>query len=160
MTADTPDRSMPSTAMGTGTEHLLNRRHRLGATLTPLDPNTKSPRTGVAIVACMDARLAVETMFGLRPGDAHVIRNAGGCVTDDTLRSLRLSQLRGATTEIVLVHHEDCAVVTDPDADLHSCLARIRQSKELPHTDVVRGFVYTRGGALREIRPPMRAEYR
>jgi carbonic anhydrase len=108
----------------------------------------------------MDARPAVGTMFGLQPGDAHVIRNAGGCVTDDTLRSLRLSQLRGGTTEIVLVHHEDCAVVRDPDTDLHRCLDLIEHSNELPHTDVVRGFVYTRGGAPREIRPPMRAEYR
>jgi carbonic anhydrase len=108
----------------------------------------------------MDARLAVETMFGLRPGDAHVIRNAGGCVTDDTLRSLRLSQLRGGTREIVLVHHEDCAALEDPAADLHVCLDRIHHDTELPHTDVVRGFVYTRGGALREIRPPTRAEFR
>ncbi|MEV6010996.1 hypothetical protein AB0M29_29775 [Streptomyces sp. NPDC051976] len=151
---------MPSTAMGTGTEHLLNRRHRLGATLTPLDPNAEFPRTGVAIVACTDAGPAAGTMSGLRPGDAHVIRDAGGCVTDDTLRPLRLGQLRGATTEIVLVHHEDRAVVTDPDADPHGCPARIRQSKEPPHSDVVRGFVHTRGGAPREIRPPMRAEYR
>lgn len=108
----------------------------------------------------MDARPAVETMFGLRPGDAHVIRNTGGCVTDDTLRSLRLSQLRGGTREIAAVHHEDCAAVDDPAADLHVRLDRIHHDSEPPYNDVVRGFVPTRGGALREIRPPTRAEFR
>ncbi|MDX6345777.1 MAG: carbonic anhydrase [Streptomyces sp.] len=142
----------------TGVEHLLSGRHHVGTALTPLDPEKRRPRTRVAIVACMDARLAIETMFGLRAGDAHVIRNAGGCVTSDTLRSLRLSQIRGGTREIVLVHHEDCAALSDPDADLRECLDLLRTSKELPHTDVVRGFVYTRGGALREIRPDRRAE--
>jgi carbonic anhydrase len=58
----------------------------------------------------------------------------------------------------VLVHHEDCAALSDPDADLRECLDLLRTSNELPHTDVVRGFVYTRGGALREIRPDRRAE--
>ncbi|MGW3247494.1 carbonic anhydrase [Streptomyces sp. NPDC001070] len=136
-----------------GAEELLTRRYDVGATLTPLAPEKKQPQTGVAIVACMDARLGVETMFGLRPGDAHVIRNAGGCVNDDTLRSLRLSQLRGGTREIVLVHHEDCAALSDPADDLRACMARLRAGTELPHTELVRGFLYTRGGALREIRP-------
>ncbi|WP_127358608.1 carbonic anhydrase [Actinacidiphila soli] len=142
----------------TGAEHLLSRRHHVGAALTPLDPEKRRPLTRVAIVACMDARLGIETMFGLRAGDAHVIRNAGGCITSDTLRSLRLSQIRGGTREIVLVHHEDCAALSDPDADLRECLDLLRTSNELPHTDVVRGFIYTRGGALREIRPDRRAE--
>jgi carbonic anhydrase len=141
------------TDRGTGTRSLLSRRHAIGAELAPLDSAARIPRTGVAIVACMDARLAVEAMFGLRPGDAHVIRNAGGCANDDTLRSLRVSQLRGGTREIVLVHHEDCAAVSDPAADLAVCARRIRTSRELPHTEAVRAFVYTRGGALREIRP-------
>jgi carbonic anhydrase len=141
-----------------GADHLLARRHQLGVALVPLDPDKRRPRTQVAIVACMDARLGIEMMFGLRAGDAHVIRNAGGCVTTDTLRSLRLSQDLGGTREIVLVHHEDCAAVGDPDGDLVECLDRLRTSNELPHTDVVRGFVYTRGGALREIRPDRRAE--
>jgi carbonic anhydrase len=149
------------TDRGTGAQDLLSRRRALGVELVPLDSDARTPRTGVAIVACMDARLAVETMFGLRPGDAHVIRNAGGCVNDDTLHSLLVSQLRGGTSEIVLVHHEDCAAVSDPAADLPACVERIRTSRELLHTDVVRAFVYTRGGALREIRPddlPRRAE--
>jgi carbonic anhydrase len=146
----------------TGAEHLLSRRHQLGMALDPLDSDKRMPRTGVAIVACMDARLGIETMFGLRAGDAHVIRNAGGCATADTLRSLRLSQIVGGTREILLVHHEDCAALaetgTDPDADLRECVEIVRTSNELPHTEMVRGFVYTRGGALREIRPERRAE--
>jgi carbonic anhydrase len=145
-----------------GADHLLTRRRQLGVALDPLDPDKKRPRTRVAIVACMDARLGIETMFGLRAGDAHVIRNAGGCATADTLRSLRLSQMVGGTREIVLVHHEDCAALaeagTDPDADLRECVELVRTSNELPHTEVVRGFVYTRGGALREIRPERRVE--
>jgi carbonic anhydrase len=148
------------TDRGTGARSLLSRRHALGAELVPLDSAERIPRTGVAIVACMDARLAVEAMFGLRPGDAHVIRNAGGCVNDDTLRSLRVSQLRGGTSEIVLVHHEDCAAVSDPATDLAVCARRIRTSRELPHTEAVRAFVYTRGGALREIRPGDRPDDR
>ncbi|MFD8079445.1 carbonic anhydrase [Streptomyces sp. NPDC059718] len=135
-----------------GVEQLLTRRYDVGAALVPLDLTRTRARTGVAVVACMDARLGVEAMFGLRPGDADVIRNAGGCVTPDTLRSLRLSQLQGGTREIVLVHHEDCAVLGDPEHDLRACMARLRAATELPHTEVVRGFLYTRGGALREIR--------
>jgi carbonic anhydrase len=141
------------TDRGTGADSLLSRRRVLGAELVPSDSDTRTPRTGVAVVACMDARPAVETMFGLRPGDAHVIRNAGGCVNDDTLHSLRVSQLRGGAREIVLVHHEDRAAVSDPAADLYVCAERIRTSRELPHTEAVRAFVCTRGGALRELRP-------
>ncbi|MFI9102371.1 carbonic anhydrase [Streptomyces fildesensis] len=132
---------------------LLSRRAALGVALTALPPKPELPGTGVAIVTGSDARPGVETMFGLRPGDAHVIRNAGGCVNDDTLHSLRLSQTVGGTSEILLVHHEDCAALGDPADDLRACLIRLRDNQELPHTDVVRGFVYTRGGALREIRP-------
>ncbi|MCZ4119144.1 hypothetical protein [Streptomyces sp. H39-S7] len=64
-----------------------------------------------------------------------------------------MSQILGGTSEILLVHHEDCAALGDPADDLRACLIRLRDNHELPHTDVVRGFVYTRGGALREIRP-------
>ncbi|MFF3565839.1 carbonic anhydrase [Streptomyces sp. NPDC002574] len=136
----------------TGTEDLLIRRHHVGAALAPLDPRKREPQTRVAIIACMDARLGVETMFGLRPGDAHVIRNAGGCVTEDTLRSLRLSQTREGTREIVLVHHEDCAALSDPAEDLLTCMARLGDGAQLPHTEALRGFLYTRNGALREVR--------
>ncbi|WBB60518.1 hypothetical protein O7599_34285 [Streptomyces sp. WMMC500] len=135
----------------TGADELLARRG--AAALRPLDPDAKTPASRVAVVACMDARLGVESMFALRPGDAHVIRNAGGCVTPDALDSLRLSQLRGGTREIVLVHHEDCAALDDPAADLVRCLDVLAETPRLPHKDVVRGFLYTRGGELREIRP-------
>ena len=135
----------------TGTEDLLARR-RGAAARVPLDPGARSPASGVAVLACMDARLGVEAMFALRPGDAHVIRNAGGCVTPDALDSLRLSQLRGGTREVVLVHHEDCAALDDPAGDLVRCLERLAESPRLPHRDVVRGFLYTRGGELREVR--------
>ncbi|MFI8186762.1 hypothetical protein OG539_33185 [Actinacidiphila glaucinigra] len=144
---------MTAPAGAAAVEQLLIRRYDVGAALTPLDLERKEARTGVAIVACMDSRLGVEAMFGLRAGDADVIRNAGGCVTPDTLRSLRLSQLRGGTRQIVLVHHEDCAALGDPAEDLRVCIARLRDTTELPHTELVRGFLYTRGGALREIRP-------
>ncbi|WP_431952820.1 carbonic anhydrase [Actinacidiphila sp. bgisy167] len=151
---------MTAPAKAAGVEQLLIRRFHVGAALIPLDLTKKEARTAVAIVACMDSRLGVEAMFGLRPGDADVIRNAGGCVTRDTIRSLRLSQLRGGTREIVLVHHEDCAALGgDPAEDLLACLARLRDTTELPHTELVRGFLYTRDGALREIRPE-RAERR
>lgn len=144
---------MTAPARAAGVERLLVRRYDVGAALTPLDLRQKEARTGVAVVACMDSRLGVEAMFGLRPGDADVIRNAGGCVTRDTLRSLRLSQLRGGTREIVLVHHEDCAALGgDPAEDLTVCLTRLRDAGELPHTELVRGFLYTREGALREVR--------
>lgn len=81
-----------------------------------------------------------------------MIRNVGGCVTDDVIRSLAVSQSRGGTREIVLLHHEDCAAVADPADDLRRCLARLRRAR-LPHTDAIRGFVYEVGGALRESLP-------
>ncbi|WP_420000147.1 carbonic anhydrase [Streptomyces boninensis] len=139
--------------MTQGAEGLLRRRELRGVEFVPLDERAKRPLSGVAIVACMDARLGIETIFGLQPGDAHVIRNAGGCVTPDALRSLKLSQERGGTSEILLVHHEDCAALSDPAGDLAQCIDRLRTSTELPHNGVVRGFLYTRSGALREIRP-------
>jgi carbonic anhydrase len=119
----------------------------------PLVPRLRSPRTGVAILSCMDARLNVFAIFGLAEGDAHVIRNAGGCVTDDVIRSLAVSQSLGGTREIVLLHHEDCAAVSDPGDDLRRCLATLRRATLLPHTDAIRGLVYEAGGALRESRP-------
>src|SRR3954471_8512536 len=92
----------------------------------PLVPRLKAPRTAVAILSCMDARLNVFAVFGLTEGDAHVIRNAGGCVTDDAIRSLAVSQRAGGTREILLLHHEDCAAVALPEADLRRCLDRLR----------------------------------
>jgi len=139
------------------------------------------PARRVAVVACMDARLDPARVLGLEEGDAHVIRNAGGVVTDDVLRSLTISQRLLGTEEIVLVHHSDCGMLTfsdddlatsiadevghrpafrfaafpDLDRDVRESIARIRASAFIPRTDQVRGFVYdVRSGALREVSAP------
>lgn len=136
------------------------------------------PALGVAVVACMDARLSVYGILGLTEGDAHVIRNAGGVVTDDVIRSLAISQRLLGTREIVLIHHADCGMRTFTDqefkdrieadtgirptwspetfvdsvADVRQSISRIKASPFVPHTDAVRGFVYDdRAGALQEI---------
>ncbi|GAA2070330.1 beta-class carbonic anhydrase [Actinomadura alba] len=114
---------------------------------------SRRPSSQIAILSCMDARLNVFAIFGLAEGDAHVIRNAGGCVTDDAIRSIALSQRVGGTREVVLLHHEDCAAVADPEADLRRCLGRLKSTFLLPHTDAIRGFLYEAGGALRETHP-------
>jgi carbonic anhydrase len=136
------------------------------------------PAKGVAVVACMDARLHVSKILGLREGDAHIIRNAGGAVTDDAVRSLAISQRLLGTREIVLIHHTDCGMLTftddqfrrqiqeetgvrpewaaeafpDPDDDVRQSMARIKASPFLPHKESVRGFVYeVESGKLREV---------
>jgi len=136
------------------------------------------PAKGVAIVSCMDARINVESLFGLRSGDAHIIRNAGGIVTDDVLRSLLLSQRLLGTREILLLHHTDCGLMrlnetqlapqlereagvklpftlgafTDLDEDLRRSLAVIRSFPFLPARNAVRAFVYDVSDAsLREV---------
>jgi len=126
------------------------------------------PALGVAVVACMDARVNVYRIFGLRDGDAHLIRNAGGVITQDVLRSLSISQRLLGTTEIILVHHTDCGMQTfsddefrhalqeetgirpewavhtfsDVHADVRQCMRRIEVDPFIPHRDKVRGFVY------------------
>jgi carbonic anhydrase len=139
----------------------------------PLPPARK-----VAVVACMDARMNVHDILGLKLGDAHVIRNAGGVVTDDVIRSLAISQRKLGTEEIVLLHHTDCGMLTftddsfradlmadtgmkppwspesftDLDDDVRSSINRIKNSPFVPRRDKVRGFVYdVRTGALREV---------
>jgi carbonic anhydrase len=139
----------------------------------PLPPAKK-----LAVVACMDARLNVYGMLGLREGDAHVIRNAGGVVTDDEIRSLAISQRLLATEEIILIHHTDCGMLTftddefkasieqetgikpewaaeafgDLDGDVRQSIARIKASPFIPHKDSIRGFVYeVESGRLREV---------
>jgi carbonic anhydrase len=139
----------------------------------PLPPAKK-----VAIVTCMDARLSPYVMLGLEEGDAHVIRNAGGVVTDDEIRSLAISQRLLGTEEIMLIHHTDCGMLTfsddefkrqiqedagvkphwavesfsDLDEDVRQSIARIRTSPFIPKTDLVRGFVYeVESGRLREV---------
>ena len=136
------------------------------------------PGKRIAIVACMDARLETGALLGLREGDAHVIRNAGGVVTEDAIRSLTISQRLLGTREIMLIHHTDCGMLTftdgevkdrilaetgirppfaleafpDLDADVRQSIARIKASPFLPHRDQVRGFVYeVEVGRLREV---------
>jgi carbonic anhydrase len=136
------------------------------------------PGKKVAVVACMDARLNVYGMLGLREGDAHVIRNAGGVVTDDAIRSLAISQRLLGTEEIVLIHHTGCGMLSftddafrtqieeetgikptwaaeafqDLDGDVRQSIARVKASPFLPHKDSVRGFVYeVETGRLREV---------
>ncbi|GAA2105222.1 beta-class carbonic anhydrase [Actinomadura alba] len=136
------------------------------------------PSRQVAIVACMDARLNVYGILGLREGEAHVIRNAGGVVTDDEIRSLAISQRLLGTREIILIHHTDCGMLTfsddefkraiqdetglkpawaaeaftDLDEDVRQSVARIKASPFIPHTDAVRGFVFDVGtGLLHEV---------
>jgi carbonic anhydrase len=136
------------------------------------------PPKGVAVVACMDARLSPFGVLGLQEGDAHVIRNAGGVVTDDAIRSLSISQRLLGTKEIVLLHHTDCGMLTftdedfgqqlerdtgarptwsseafdDLEEDVRRSIARIRESPFIPSKDSVRGFVYdVKTGKLTEV---------
>jgi carbonic anhydrase len=139
----------------------------------PLPPAKK-----VAVLACMDARLDPARVLGLEEGDAHVIRNAGGVVTDDEIRSLAISQRLLGTEEIVLIHHTDCGMLTfsdddfrrsiqeetgikpewaaeafgDLDEDVRQSIARIKASPFIPRKDAIRGFVYeVETGRLREV---------
>ena len=139
----------------------------------PMPPGRK-----LAVVACMDARLIPTKVLGLQEGDAHVIRNAGGVVTDDAIRSLAISQRLLGTEEIVLIHHTDCGMLTfndddfkrsiqdetgvkpswaaeafsDLDEDVRQSIARIKASPFIPKTDSVRGFVFdVATGTLNEV---------
>jgi carbonic anhydrase len=159
------------------TDALLRNAERYAAEFDKGDRPAR-PASKVAIVACMDARLIPTSLFGLEEGDAHVIRNAGGVVTDDEIRSLAISQRQLGTEEIVLVHHTDCGMLnlveddfkqsiedetgvrpdwaveafTDLDEDVRHSIARIRSSPFIPHKDAIRGFVYdVETGALREV---------
>jgi carbonic anhydrase len=136
------------------------------------------PAKRVAIVACMDARLNPYGLLGLHEGDAHVIRNAGGVITDDEIRSLAISQRLLGTEEIMLIHHTDCGMLTfgdddfrrevqddtgikpewaaetfsDLDEDVRQSIARIKASPFIPRKDQIRGFVYdVHTGALSEV---------
>ena len=136
------------------------------------------PASHVAVVACMDARLNPYGVLGLSEGDAHIIRNAGGVVTDDVIRSLTISQRLLGTEEIILIHHTDCGMLTfhddefkatieretgikprwapesfsDLDTDVRQSVERIKASPFIPHKESVRGFVYeVETGRLREV---------
>jgi carbonic anhydrase len=136
------------------------------------------PAQHVAVVACMDSRMRIFPMLGLTGGEAHVIRNAGGTVTDDVIRSLAISQRLLGTTEIMLIHHTDCGMqktteddfkgaleaetgirppwaveaFTDAAADVRQSIGRLKASPFIPHKDAIRGFVFdVDSGKLREV---------
>lgn len=149
----------------TAIEDLLTRN----ATRAATGPGTlpSRPALRVAVVACMDARLDPVQLLGLRPGEAHVIRNAGGVVTDDVIRSLAVSQRKLGSTEVLLLHHTHCGMATfsdeefwaeleadtglrptwavgtfrDAESDVRQSVERVRRSPFLSATTAVRGFV-------------------
>jgi carbonic anhydrase len=149
------------------TDELLHNNERYAESFDKGDLPVP-PAKGVAVVACMDARLNVYSMLGLQEGDAHVIRNAGGVVTDDEIRSLTISQRLLGTREIILIHHTNCGMLTfsddelkaqiqedvgikphfsmesftDLEDDVRQSIARIQVSPFIPYKDSVRGFVY------------------
>lgn len=135
------------------------------------------PQRKVAVLSCMDTRIDLFPMLGIRRGDAHIIRNAGGLATDDAIRSLSISQRLLGTEDIVVVMHDNCGLsgasedefaaalaadgvlpswrlgaFTDVEATLRDSLERLRKSPELPHRDQIRGFVFNpEDGTLREV---------
>ncbi|MGI8945439.1 MAG: beta-class carbonic anhydrase [Thermoleophilaceae bacterium] len=159
------------------TDRLLeaNRAHAAGFGGGGLDAR---PATGVAVVTCMDARVDVYALLGLEPGDAHVIRNAGGVVTDEVIRSLTISQHKLGTTEVAVIGHTGCglegldqdefadeleretraprdwsiAAFADVGESVRESIARLRESPFLSRSEGIRGFVYDiETGALREV---------
>ncbi len=159
------------------TDEYLENNERYAAGFS--GPLPMPPGKQVAVVACMDARLNVYAILGLAEGEAHVIRNAGGVITDDEIRSLAISQRLLGTREIILIHHTDCGMLTftddafkagiaeetgikpewaveafaDLDTDVRQSMARIKVNPFVPHTDQVRGFVFdVATGRLREVK--------
>ncbi|MDT8910988.1 carbonic anhydrase [Amycolatopsis sp. PS_44_ISF1] len=161
----------------TSIEVLLKRNQQLG-NVVPGDRSSPKPSLQVAILTCMDARVRVFEVFGLIQGESHVLRNAGGVVTDDMIRSLALSQRKLGTREVLIVQHTECglSMVTEDDFkdeleqasglrptwsveafrkvedSVRVSMERVRRSDFLPHTDNVRGFVYdVKTGSLTEV---------
>ena len=157
-------------------DHLLHANEAYSQTFP--GPRPIKPKLRLALVACMDSRLDLFGALGLEIGDAHIIRNAGGVVTDDEIRSLAISQRLLGTEEIILIHHTDCGMLTfhdddfkeqieedtgikpqwaaeafsDLDRDVRQSVARIKASPFIPRKDQVRGFVYeVETGRLREV---------
>lgn len=164
-------------------DELLQKNEDFAATLAE-DRLEVAPRRRLAIVTCMDSRLDVFAALGLGNGEAHVLRNAGGVITDDVIRSLAISQRLLGTREVMLIHHTDCGMqklsddgfraelqeetgvapsfaiesFKDIDADLRQSILRVQRSAFLPHRDAVRGFVYdVNTHRLREVSPPAAA---
>jgi len=158
------------------TDELLANNARYAETFT--GPLPLPPAKHIAVLACMDARINVYAVLGLNEGESHVIRNAGGVVTEDEIRSLAISQRLLGTKEIILIHHTDCGMLTftddafklgiqeetglkpswapesfsDLDTDVRQSISRIKASPFIPHTDQVRGFVFdVATGKLNEV---------
>jgi carbonic anhydrase len=158
------------------TDELLANNARYAESFS--GPLPLPPSKGVAVVACMDARLNVYGALGLNDGEAHVIRNAGGVITEDEIRSLAISQRLLGTSEIILIHHTDCGMLTftddafkksiqdetgikpnwagesfsDIDEDVRQSIARIKANPFVPKKDSIRGFVFdVATGKLNEV---------
>jgi carbonic anhydrase len=161
----------------TATDDLLATNAEYAASFS--GPLPLPPAKGVAVLACMDARLDVYRLLGLNAGEAHVIRNAGGVVTDDAIRSLTISQRLLGTTEIILIHHTDCGMLTftddsfkadiqsdtgikphwspeafaDLEEDVRQSIARIKATPFVPNRNAVRGFIFdVATGKLTEVK--------
>jgi carbonic anhydrase len=148
-------------------DELLDNNGNFAGKRTPAHLDVR-PSRRLSIVTCMDSRLDVFAALGLKDGEAHILRNAGGVITDDVIRSLAVSQRRLGTREVMLIHHSDCGMLTltddgfraelqdatgvapafaiesfsDLDADVRQSILRVRRSAFVPHREVVRGFVY------------------
>lgn len=160
------------------TDELLENNTAYASTFS--GPLPMPPSKNVAVIACMDARLDVYGLLGLKDGEAHVIRNAGGVVTADEIRSLAISQRLLGTKEVILIHHTDCGMLTFTDdgfkaeiradtgaepewdseafsdlpADVRKSVKRVKESTFVPHRDAVRGFVFdVATGRLEEVEP-------
>jgi carbonic anhydrase len=171
-----PPEPSGTTATASVTDRLIEANERYASEFH--DPGMDArPVLKVAVVACMDARIDLHRALGLELGDCHTIRNAGGVVTDDTIRSLTISQRALGTRSVVLIHHTNCGLqsitedfrtdlerevgqrptwsveaFTDIDQDVRQSMTRVRTSPFLAHTDDVRGFVFdVHTGLLREI---------
>ncbi|MFT7648334.1 MAG: carbonic anhydrase [Candidatus Poriferisodalaceae bacterium] len=158
-------------------DELLNRNKVFAADFADADLQVE-PKRQLAVVECMDSRMDTFQILGLEHGAAHIIRNAGGVVTDDVIRSLTLSQRFLGTREIILIHHTDCGLervneaefkaelerelgvkpwwalesFTDPYADVRQSIHRLHMTPFVLHKDNIRGFVYDVGdGLLREV---------
>lgn len=161
----------------TAIEELITRNKELGLTAEGYRASPE-PQLHVSILTCMDARIRVFEIFGLGHGEAHILRNAGGVVTDDMIRSLALSQRKLGTREVLIVQHTNCGLnlvtedgfkdelesdtglrptwaveaFADVNDSVRRSMNRVRRSDFLPHTDQVRGFVYdVHTGALTEV---------
>lgn len=159
------------------TDELMSHNRRYAARYEGRDLQV-SPMRHLAVVACMDSRMDIFAMLGLGNGEAHIIRNAGGVITDDVIRSLCLSQRLLGTREVILIHHTDCGLqkvsedefkaeleaelgikpwwsveaFTDPYADVRQSILRLRRSPFVAHLDHVRGFVFdVQDGLLHEV---------